>query len=79
MHFVFLHAPEEVLTARVMARPGHFMGASMVHSQFGILEAPGRDEIDVISVDVSGPIEQVEAEALAKIQEAVKSELVRDS
>lgn len=79
VHFVFLHAPEEVLTARVMARAGHFMGASMVHSQFGILEAPGRDEIDVISVDVSGSIEQVEEEALAKVQETVKSELVRDS
>ncbi|CAL3963732.1 hypothetical protein PZA11_001267 [Diplocarpon coronariae] len=79
VHFVFLHAPEEVLTARVMARPGHFMGANMVHSQFGILEPPERDEVDVISVDVSGSIEQVEEEALAKIQEAVRSELVRAS
>ncbi|KAH9203961.1 glucokinase [Leptodontidium sp. 2 PMI_412] len=79
VHFVFLHAPKEVLTKRVMARVGHFMGANMVHSQFGILEAPGKDEIDVIIVDVNGPIEQVEEEALAKIQEAVKGEFVRDS
>ncbi|KAK2626895.1 hypothetical protein QTJ16_004070 [Diplocarpon rosae] len=79
VHFVSLHAPEEVLTARVMARPGHFMGAHMVHSQFDILEPPERDEDDVISVDVSGPIEQVEAEALAKIQEVIRSELVRGS
>ncbi|KAH7403376.1 P-loop containing nucleoside triphosphate hydrolase protein [Cadophora sp. MPI-SDFR-AT-0126] len=79
VHFVYLHAPEEVLAARVGARAGHFMGANMVHSQFSILEAPGEKETDVISVDVSGSIEQVEEEALAKIQEAVRSELVKDS
>ncbi|KAK0104530.1 hypothetical protein ONS95_004819 [Cadophora gregata] len=79
VHFVYLHAPEEVLAARVGARAGHFMGANMVHSQFSILEAPGEKETDVISVDVSGSIEQVEEEALARIQEAVRSELVKDS
>jgi gluconokinase len=57
--------------ARVQARKGHFMGASMVHSQFGILEAPGKSETDVISVDVSGSLEQIEEEALAKIREVV--------
>jgi gluconokinase len=71
VHFVYLHAPEEVLMARVQARKGHFMGASMVHSQFGILEAPGKSETDVISVDVSGSLEQIEEEALAKIREVV--------
>jgi len=43
----------------------------MVHSQFGILEAPGKSETDVISVDVSGSLEQIEEEALAKIREVV--------
>jgi gluconokinase len=71
VHFVYLHAPEEVLMARVQARKGHFMGASMVHSQFGILEAPGKSETDVISVDVSGSLEEIEEEALTKIQEVV--------
>jgi len=79
VHFIYLHANEEVLMARVTARKGHFMSADMVHSQFGILEAPGEEETDVISVDVSGSIEQVEEEALAKIHEAVKAELERDS
>jgi len=51
----------------------------MVHSQCSILEAPGKEETDVISVDVSGSIEEVEEEALAKIREAVTRELVRDS
>jgi len=79
VHFVYLHAREEVLIARVQARQGHYMGANMVHSQFGILEAPGKEETDVISVDVSGSIEEVEEEALAKIREAVKRGLIRDS
>ncbi|KAL2067391.1 hypothetical protein VTL71DRAFT_1816 [Oculimacula yallundae] len=79
VHFVYLHAPEEVLAARVGKRAGHFMGADMVHSQFSILEAPGEKETDVISVDVSGSVEEVEEEALRKIREAVEQELRSDS
>lgn len=79
VHFVYLHATEEVLLERVGARKGHYMGANMVHSQFGILEPPSRDETDVISVDVSGAIEEVETEALAKIELAIKQELLKDS
>jgi gluconokinase len=79
VHFVYLHAREEVLIQRVSARQGHYMGANMVHSQCSILEPPGKEETDVISVDVSGSIEEVEEEALAKIREAVRRELVRDS
>lgn len=55
------------------------MGANMVRSQFGILEPPGQDETDVISVDVSGSLEKVEQEALAKIHEAIRKEIERDS
>ncbi|EMR89021.1 hypothetical protein ACHAPC_007808 [Botrytis cinerea] len=79
VHFVYLHASEETLLARVGARQGHFMGANMVHSQFGILEPPTKDETDVIQVDVSGSLEEVEREALAKIQTAIKKELAIDS
>lgn len=79
LHFIYLHAPEEVLLKRVGARQGHFMHANMVHSQFQALEQPGADEKDVISVDVSGAIETVEEEALAKIRQAVQQALVRDS
>lgn len=79
VHFVYLHAPEEVLLARVAARKGHYMGASMVHSQFGILEAPGKDETDIISVDVSGSLDEVEQDALEKIRLAVNKEMAKDS
>jgi gluconokinase len=79
VHFIYLHAPEEVLQKRVGARKGHFMAANMVHSQFEALEKPGEEETDVISVDVSGSIELVEEEALAKIRQAVQRALVEDS
>lgn len=79
VHFVYLHAQEAVLLARVQARHGHYMGANMVHSQFDALEEPGMEETDVIRVDVSGTVDEVEADALAKIHEAVQRELVRDS
>ncbi|KAI1415554.1 gluconokinase-like protein [Hypoxylon sp. FL1857] len=66
LHFIYLHAPEEVLLKRVTARQGHYMGANMVHSQFDILEPPTRDEIDVISIDVAQSIEEVDKEALSR-------------
>ncbi|KAI1758580.1 gluconokinase-like protein, partial [Hypoxylon sp. FL1150] len=66
LHFIYLHAPEEVLLSRVAARRGHFMGAGMVHSQFDILEPPTEDELDVISIDVTGPIEKVNQEVFLK-------------
>ena len=67
LHFIYLHAPEAVLQQRVAARQGHYMGASMVHSQFSILEPPTAEERDVISVDVSGTMDEVQADALDKV------------
>ena len=70
-HFIYLHAPEEVLLERVGARQGHYMGANMVHSQFSILEPPTAEEKDVISIDVSKPMDAVVAEALDKVLHTV--------
>jgi gluconokinase len=75
VHFIYLHASEEVLLQRVGARQGHYMGANMVHSQLESLEKPSPGEKDVLSIDVSGTMAAVEAEALAMIRAAVKSEL----
>lgn len=71
IHFIFLSASEEVLLKRVQARQGHYMGANMVHSQFDILELPMADERDVISIDVSRTIEEVERDALANVAEVM--------
>jgi gluconokinase len=67
LHFIYLHAPEEVLLERVGQRQGHYMGANMVHSQFSILEPPTAEETDVISVDVSKTPDEVMREALDKV------------
>ncbi|KAH6657492.1 P-loop containing nucleoside triphosphate hydrolase protein [Truncatella angustata] len=74
LHFVYLHAPEEVLLQRVGARQGHYMGANMVHSQFSILEPPTAEETDVISVDVSGSEHEVQQEALSKVLQAMEEQ-----
>ena len=67
LHFIYLDANEDLLLQRVMARKNHYMGANMVHSQFDILERPTPDEVDVISIDVSRPVEAVMAEALDRV------------
>jgi gluconokinase len=48
--FVFLHAPEAVLAARLARRRGHFMPAALLKSQLATLEAPTPDE-GVITVE----------------------------
>ena len=77
LHFIYLHAPEEVLLERVGKRQGHYMGANMVHSQFSILEPPTAEETDVISIDVRGPSDEIQRgaleKALQKIEEAAES------
>jgi len=79
VHFVYLSASAEVLLQRVGNRKGHYMGANMVKSQLEALEEPTNEETDVIQVDVSGTKDEVEAEALRRVREAVKNEMGRDS
>lgn len=42
---LFLHASEEELCARVLARKGHYMGVNMVKSQVQLMEIPEQDEL----------------------------------
>lgn len=71
LHFIYLHASEEVLLKRVLARQNHYMGAGMVHSQFDILEPPAEEETDVITIDVSRSAEEVKADVLDKALETM--------
>jgi gluconokinase len=73
LHFIYLHAPEEVLLRRVAERPNHFMPASMVHSQLDILEPPTGEETDVLSVDVARPVNEVMAETLDRVLQTMDS------
>lgn len=61
--FVHLEAPREVLAARMTGRD-HFMPASLLDSQLDTLEPLAAHE-DGIAVDVSAPVDEVVARALA--------------
>ncbi|KAK2595242.1 hypothetical protein QQS21_007029 [Conoideocrella luteorostrata] len=75
VHFIFLHAPQELLLKRVAERKGHYMGANMVKSQFDILERPREDEVDVITIDASQDSDEVKQDALEKVQAALAANM----
>lgn len=66
VHFIFLHASQELLLKRVAERKDHYMGANMVKSQFDILERPKEDEVDVITIDASQGADEVKQDVLAR-------------
>jgi gluconokinase len=78
VRFMYLHATQETLLARVRARQGHYMKDSMVISQLQSLEPPDADEIgrlkDVIRVDVSGSMAEVQETAAGVIQGVLSEE-----
>lgn len=53
--FLYLRVDAETAIARVAARRGHFMPASLVGSQFAILEEPAFDETALV-LDASQPL-----------------------
>jgi gluconokinase len=52
--FVYLHGTREQLLARLTARQGHFMPASLLDSQLADLEPPDGDE-QAIRIDIGPP------------------------
>jgi gluconokinase len=55
VRFVYLDADVQTMRRRVAARPGHYMPASLIDSQFATLEPP-RDEPDVIAVSAEADL-----------------------
>jgi len=56
--FVHLHGTRELLNARMTARPGHFMPASLLDSQLATLEPLEDDEAGIV-VDIALPVEDI--------------------
>jgi gluconokinase len=56
--FVHLHGDREVITRRQATRPGHFMPASLLDSQFATLEPLADDEQGLV-VDVDQSVDQI--------------------
>jgi carbohydrate kinase (thermoresistant glucokinase family) len=67
VRFCYLDVDRAEAHRRVADRPGHFMGAAMVDSQFETLEAPEATEVDVVTIDAAGDADAVIAAALASL------------
>jgi len=65
--FVHLHAPYDVLAARMQHRTKHFMPTGLLRSQFETLEELGDDEAGAV-VDVSPPLDEVVEEAVNAVR-----------
>ncbi|RMS30205.1 Gluconokinase [Pseudomonas savastanoi] len=61
--FVFLELTKELAAERCSHRPGHFMPASLVDSQFATLEPPYGEPPLTLIVDASQPIDVIGEQA----------------
>jgi gluconokinase len=66
--FLLLHGTLEVITRRQASRPGHFMPASLLQSQFDTLEPLEPDENGVV-VDVDQSIDAIVNEYASTLPE----------
>ena len=65
--FVHLHGEREVIARRQATRPGHFMPASLLDSQFATLEPPA-GEPRVLEVDATRPMHDLVRTVVAWLQ-----------
>lgn len=64
LKLVYLHGTRELLAARIAARQGHYMPASLLDSQLATLEPPAPDE-NALAVDVASSPAQIVERILA--------------
>jgi gluconokinase len=62
-YFLHLHGTPQVIAARVAGRPGHFMPAALVESQFATLEPLEADERGAV-LDVDQPVDDLVTQSL---------------
>ncbi|HET9577865.1 MAG TPA: gluconokinase [Usitatibacter sp.] len=67
VRFVYLKGPFELIAARIAARRGHYMPASLLRSQFDTLEEPGTDENPLV-VSVERPADEIIEAIIAALQ-----------
>jgi gluconokinase len=70
VRFVHLAGSRAVIGARMAARTGHYMPASLLDSQFAALEPPGPDE--AVTLDVAGPVPEIAARAVSWLRAGAK-------
>lgn len=67
VRLVYLKGDEALIARRIAARQQHFMPASLLHSQFSVLEEPGADE-DPITVSIEPSPREIVAHILAALR-----------
>jgi gluconokinase len=67
VQLIFLKGDMALIAARLGARKGHFMPASLLESQFEALEEPGQDERPVI-VDIAPAPERIAAAIVEQVR-----------
>src|SRR5712691_355324 len=67
VRLLYLHGDIELITARLTARRGHFMPASLLDSQLAALEEPDPDEHPIYA-DVGRPVEDIIAEIVRDLE-----------
>jgi gluconokinase len=72
LRFIYLHGDFDLIWARMQARHGHYMKASLLRSQLEALEAPGPDE--ALAVSVEEDVEQIVSRILAHIEDRRREE-----
>nr|WP_210334030.1 gluconokinase [Mesorhizobium sangaii] len=65
--FLYLEIDAAAARRRVASRKGHFMPASLVDSQFAILEPPAADE-RALTLDATRPVDELVAAAIRQMR-----------
>lgn len=71
--FVHLHGTREVIARRQASRPGHFMPASLLDSQFATLEPLADDEAGFV-VDVAQSVDRIVEETVQHISQSSQND-----
>lgn len=66
--FIYLDGTKETIATRQADRPGHYMPAALLDSQFAALEIPQPDE-NVLAISVDQSVEDIVAQATAALSD----------
>ena len=71
LRFLFLKGDKALMRDRVAHRPGHYMPASLIDSQFAALESP-EGESDVVTLAADADLQTALAPAIERLRQAAE-------
>jgi len=66
--FVYLKGSFQLIESRLASRKGHYMPSGLLQSQFDVLEEPGSEETDIVTVEINQSISEITNEILKSDQ-----------